>query len=289
MIPELTSPKTIWEILSRHGIRLKKELGQHFLADGNVLRRIVSAIGPQEEETAVEVGAGIGTLTCALAPRLRKLYAVELDRRLIPILREHCAAYPHVEIVPGDFLGLSLEQFGNELLVVGNLPYEITSETLLKLIREREHVARAAFLVQGEVAEKLCAPPGPDRSRLGVHLSAYFEIGVEFQVSRNCFFPPPAVDGGFVVLEKLPSPRISSPPEAFEETLKVLFSARRKTLRRVLSDRFGDGVAAALLRDLALDPKVRAEALPLEDLDRIAHWLYRRGLIQTRRDLVNGR
>ncbi len=276
---DLTSPRVIREILSRYGIQLKKGLGQHFLADGNILRKIVSSIGPRGEEIAVEVGAGIGTLTCALAPRVGRLYAVELDRRLIPILRETCALSPNVEVVPGDFLSLPLGKFGEGLLVVGNLPYEITSEVLLKLIRERDRVARACFLVQWEVARKLVAPPGRERSRLGAHLSAYFDIEVGFRVSRNSFFPPPEVDGGFVVLRKLPSPRISAPPEAFEETLRVLFSARRKTLRRVLSDRFGKEVADEVLSELGLDPRARAESLALEDLDRIAHWLHRRGLV----------
>lgn len=279
MNTNLTAPSVIREILSRHGIHLKENLGQHFLADGNVLRKIVSAIGPRGEEIVVEVGAGIGTLTCALAPGVRKLYAVELDRRLIPILRENCSVFPNVEVVHGDFLGLPLKRFGKELIVVGNLPYEITSGVLLKLIRERERVERACFLIQWEVARKLVAPPGPDRSRLGVHLSAYYDMEVAFRVSRNCFYPPPEVDGGFVVLRKLPSPRVSVPPGAFEEALRILFSARRKTLRRVLTDRFGKETATALIAELGFDPRARAEALSLKDLDRIARWLHHRGLI----------
>jgi|Deesub1362B_J571_1020462.scaffolds.fasta_scaffold00408_11 16S rRNA (adenine1518-N6/adenine1519-N6)-dimethyltransferase len=281
MTRKLTSPSYIREVLQRHGIRLRKELGQHFLADANVLEKIVKAIDPKGEEIAVEVGAGIGTLTCALAPRVGKLYAVELDRRLISLLRAHCAPFPHVEVLEGDFLELPLEKFGEGLLVVGNLPYEITSGVFLKLVREREWVGRAAFLVQWEVAEKLVAPPGPDRSRLGVLLSAYYDLERLFRVSRNCFFPPPEVDGGFVGLRRLPSPRTSAPPGAFEEVLRILFSARRKTLRRVLSDRFGDDVAAGLLRELGLDPRVRAEALSLRDLDRIAAWLHTRGYIRS--------
>jgi len=279
MTSDLTSPTRIRQVLSRHGIRLKKELGQHFLADGNVLRKIISAIAPGGDEVAVEVGAGIGTLTCALAPRVGKLYAVELDRRLIPILEENLSGFPNVEIVPGDFLALPLGDFGRRLLVVGNLPYGITGGVFLKLIQERDYVERACFLIQWEVARKLVAPPGRERSRLGVHLSAYFDIEVEFRVSRNCFYPPPEVDGGFVVLRRLLSPRISAPPEAFEEALRVLFSARRKALRRVLSDRLGKEVAEELLGELGLDPKARAESLPLEDLDRIASWLHRRGLV----------
>lgn len=277
MTSDLTSPTRIRQVLSRHGIRLKKELGQHFLADGNVLRKIISAIAPGGDEVAVEVGAGIGTLTCALAPRVGKLYAVELDRRLIPILEETLSGFPNVEIVPGDFLALPLGDFGRRLLVVGNLPYGITGQVLLKLVRERDRVGRAVFLVQWEVAEKLVAPPGPERSRLGVHLRAYFHVEVAFRVSRNSFFPPPEVDGGLVRIFSLPEPRISVPEEVFEEALRILFAARRKTLRRVLADRFGTEVAGELLSELGFDPRVRAEALDLADLDRLAAWLHSRG------------
>ncbi len=275
----LTSPSAIREILSRRGIRLKKELGQHFLADGNVLRKILAAIDPKGDEIAVEVGAGIGTLTCALAPRVRRLYAVEIDRRLVSILRDHCTGFSNVQVIPGDFLELPLESLDSGLLVAGNLPYAITSEVLLKLVREREQVSRAVFLIQWEVARKLVAPPGPERSRLGVHLSAYYGLELLFRVPRGAFFPPPEVDGGVVRLVRLAEPRISTPEKVFEEALRVLFSARRKTLRRVLSSRFGREAAEALIAELGLDPGVRAESLPLEALDRIAAWLHSRGLL----------
>jgi|Deesub1362A_J573_1020465.scaffolds.fasta_scaffold22476_2 16S rRNA (adenine1518-N6/adenine1519-N6)-dimethyltransferase len=279
MNPNLASPSVIRDLLSRHGIRLKKELGQHFLADGNILGKIMATIDPREDEVAVEVGAGIGILTCALAPRVGKLYAVELDRHLIPILEKNCSDFPNVEIVSGDFIELSLGDFGDRLLLVGNLPFGITSGVLLKLVRERERVGRAVYLVQWEVAEKLIAPPGRDRSRLGLHLRAFFDVTVAFRVSRNSFFPPPEVDGGLIRLIPLPAPRISVPDRIFEETLRMLFSARRKTLRRVLASWFGNAAAAELLAELGLDPRARAEALPLKDLDRIARWLYRRGLL----------
>lgn len=277
MTPDLASPSAIRDLLARHGIRLKKGLGQHFLADGNVLKKIVAAVDPRGEEVAVEVGAGIGTLTRALAPRVGKLYAVEVDRRLIPVLEEGLSGFPNVEVVPEDFLSLPLWRFGERLLVVGNLPYGITGPVLLKLVRERERVGRAVFLVQWEVAGKLVAPPGPDRSRLGVYLRAFFHVEVAFRVPRNSFFPPPEVDGGLVRLFPLPVPRISVPEGVFGEVLRILFSARRKTLRRVLADRFGAEVAGELLGELGLDPRVRAEALGIGDLDRIARWLHSRG------------
>lgn len=267
---KLTSPTVLRDLLARHGVRLRSELGQHFLVDENVLRRIVELAEPRPDETAVEVGAGAGTLTGALAPRVRELLAVEVDRRLIPVLEETTAAYPNVRVVPGDFRELPLASIGEGILVVGNLPYGITSDVLLKLLREREAVDRAVVMVQREVGEKLVAPPGPGRSRLGVHLAAYFEVELVRKVPRTVFFPPPEVDSALVRLRKLPQPRIAAPEEAFERTLALVFSGRRKTLRRVLVGQLSAKEADRILAEAGLDPRVRGEVLPLEALDRLA-------------------
>ena len=275
----LIRPSELRALLSRHGIRLRQGLGQHFLVDGNILSHIVTAILDTGGKRAVEVGAGVGTLTCALAPRLERLWAVEIDSRLIPLLQETVAPWPQVEVIQGDFLDLSLSRFGEGLLVVGNLPYQITSPVLLKLIREREPVAWGVFLVQLEVAEKLLAPPGPQASRLGLHVRAYYEPELLRRVPRTVFFPPPEVDSALIRLWRLPAPRISSPSEAFEATLKLVFSGRRKTLRRVLRGALPQGEVERLLADLGLDPQVRGEALEIPELDRLARALRARGVV----------
>ncbi len=257
-------------LLDRHGIRLKKSLGQHFLVDGNILRRIAETIWNQGRDHLVEVGAGVGTLTQLIAPRAARLWAVEVDGRLIPLLRERLAPWPQVEVIQADFLALELAELGRELLVVGNLPYRITSGVLLKLIRERQVVSGGVFLVQEEVAAKLVAPPGHAASRLGIHLRAYYEVEIVRRVPRTAFFPRPEVDSALIVLGKLPAPRISSPPDAFERTLALVFSGRRKTLRRALAARLPREEVDRLLGRLGLDPKARGEALPLEELDRLA-------------------
>ncbi|QAA76548.1 MAG: SSU rRNA (adenine(1518)-N(6)/adenine(1519)-N(6))-dimethyltransferase [Candidatus Bipolaricaulis sibiricus] len=271
---KLTSPTVLRDLLARHGVHLRSELGQHFLADENTLARIVEATEAQEDETAVEVGAGAGTLTCALAPRVRDLVAVEVDRRLIPVLEETTAAHPNVRMVCSDFRELSLGALGRELLLVGNLPYGITSDVLVKVIREREEVARAVFMVQWEVGEKLVAPPGPEASRLGVHLRAYFDVKVVRKVPRTVFFPPPEVDSALIRLRKLAQPRITVPEDAFERTLALVFSSRRKTLRRVLLGQLPAAEVDRILTEVGLDPRVRGEALSLETLDRLAGRAY---------------
>jgi 16S rRNA (adenine1518-N6/adenine1519-N6)-dimethyltransferase len=284
---KLTSPTVLRDLLARHGIRLRSELGQHFLVDENTLARIVDLVEAQGDETAVEVGAGAGTLTCALAPRVRELVAVEVDRRLIPVLEETTASHSNVRILRGDFRELSLGSFGERILLVGNLPYGITSDVLVKVIREREAVERAVFMVQAEVGAKLVAPPGPEASRLGVHLRGYFDVEVARKVPRTVFFPPPEVDSALIRLRKLTQPRITAPEPAFEQTLALIFSGRRKTLRRALLGQFPAEEVGRILTEVGLDPRVRGEALPLSAMDRLAESLSR-GASQGSRDVDPG-
>lgn len=274
----LTSPSVIRGLLEAHGIELRKGLGQHFLADANVLERIVEAIAPSPGDVAVEVGAGIGTLTLALAPKVRELWAVEVDPRFIPLLRFHLEPFPHVRVLNQDFRELALASLGKDLLVVGNLPYGITSAVLLKLIRERESVARAVFTVQWEVGEKLVAPPGPEITRLALHLRTYFEVELLRRIPKTVFFPPPEVDGALVRLRRLPRPWVSLSEDVWEKTLALAFSHRRKTLRRVLLSFLSAGEVDALLAELGLDPRVRAEALDFPELEKLGRALARLGL-----------
>lgn len=220
---KLISPTVLRDLLAQRGICPRSGLGQHFLVDENLLARIVELVEVQGDEIALEVGVGVGTLTRALAPRVRELVAVEVDQRLIPVFEETTAAHPNVRILLRDFRELSLGSFGERLLVVGNLPYGITSDVLVKLIRERDAVGRAVFMVQAEVGRKLVAPPGPEASRLGVHLRGYFDVELVRKVPRTVFFPPPEVDSALIRLRKLLQPRITAPEEALEWTLAVLF------------------------------------------------------------------
>lgn len=275
----LTSPSTIRVLLTSHGITLRKSLGQHFLADANVLARIVEAIAPRPEEVAVEVGAGIGTLTVALAPHVRTLWAVEIDSRLIPILRAQLEAFPHVHVLHQDFREVDLSSLGRDLLVVGNLPYGITSAVLLKLVRERESVARAVFTVQWEVGEKLVAPPGPNVTRLGVHLRTYFQVEIVRRIPKTVFFPSPEVDGALIRLQKLSQPLVSLPEKEWEQTLALVFSQRRKTLRRRLAAVLPPAQVDALLGELGLDPRTRAETLDFPELERLGQALARLGVL----------
>lgn len=211
----LASPTVFRDVPAWYGVRLRQELGQRFLADANTLRRVVELAAPRGDETAVEAGA----LTVVLAPHVQELVAVEVDRRLIPVLEETSACLPNGRIVHRDFRDVSLPSLGKGFLLVGNLPYGITSDVLLKVLREGQTVDRALFMVQREVGEKLVAPSGPERSRLGVHLQAYFDLAVVRKVLRTVFFLPPKVVSALVRLQKLTQPRITVREDWFERTL----------------------------------------------------------------------
>ncbi|MCS7240121.1 MAG: 16S rRNA (adenine(1518)-N(6)/adenine(1519)-N(6))-dimethyltransferase RsmA [Candidatus Bipolaricaulota bacterium] len=279
MMEKLTTPSVVRRILCQYGVSLQKSLGQHFLVDANVLQCILEAIPASAEDRVIEIGAGIGTLTVALAPQVGKLFAVEIDPRLIPILQENVSPFPNVKIVHADFQDLKLAEFGEDLVIVGNLPYGITSEVLLKLVRERGSVSRAVFTVQWEVGEKLVARPGPNTTRLAVHLRAYYEVELLRKVSRTVFFPPPEVDGALVRLFRLPSPAITATEEAFARTLALAFQQRRKTLRHILAKHFSAALAEEILKELELDPRIRAEALDIQQWDQLALALSARGLL----------
>lgn len=278
--PKLTSPGELKRLLAAHAIRPQKRYGQNFLCDENAVRHIVEAVG--RPTRALEVGPGAGALTVALAPRVRRLIAVELDPRLLPLLHEVLDPFPNVELVHADVLDVDLEALagrGAPLTVVGNLPYQITSPLLGRLVRSREAVARAVLMVQREVADKLLSPVGSGAgNRLGVLVQAFARPRRLFEVPRTAFFPRPQVDAAVFELEFLDRPRFHAEPEAFFRAVRAAFHLRRKTIRQALIRAPFLGlsvpeVEAALAR-AGVEPRRRGETLSLEELDRLAQALF---------------
>ncbi len=272
-VPALTSPSVLRGLLADFGIRPTKALGQHFLADANILARIAEACAVAQGEEVVEVGAGLGTLTLALAPRADPLWAVERDPRLVPLLKEHVASWPNVRVLEADFRSVRLPDLAPELTLVGNLPYGITSDVLLKTIRERRVVRRAVLMVQREVGERLISPPGSKASRLGAHLNAYFELRLVRRIPASAFFPPPEVDSALITLRRLPRARIQAPPESFEKVLAALFATRRKTARNSLTALADRERVTEAMEHLELPPSIRGEALTVEEVDALTRLL----------------
>lgn len=277
----LTSAPQVKQLLARFRLRPTKRLGQNFLIDRNVLDRIVAESGAGPDTNVLEIGAGLGVLTQALAATGARLVTIEADRGLEPVLAETLAG-TGVEIVMSDFLKIDLPAFLGERgdgkwIVVGNLPYYITTPIIVKLIDSRELVSRALVMVQREVADRLAASPGSDDyGSIGVFVNYHFELRSVTRVSRNVFYPVPDVDSEVIQL----IPRAVPPVQVADEDLlfrvvRAAFGKRRKTLPNALSSSLELGwdkerVARALAAT-GIDPSRRGETLSLQDFAAIAN------------------
>ncbi len=275
----LANPSYVRDLLAQHKIRLKKSLGQHFLVDQNILKKIADAAQLTEEDTVVEIGAGIGTLTQELAQRAGRVIAVEVDARLIPLLHEHLRSFANVSIVHRDFLQFELEaDAGRKLSIVGNLPYHLTAPILERLVEAHRVVKSATLLVQYEVAEKLCAQPGTrDAHAITIFVQSFAEVERIFSVSRHVFFPVPDVDSALVRLEFCEHPKFRAPEELFFRVTRAAFNLRRKTLKQSLTRSpllaLSPQIALEALERAQIDPQRRGETLSIEEFDRLAQAL----------------
>jgi 16S rRNA (adenine1518-N6/adenine1519-N6)-dimethyltransferase len=227
-------------LLKKHGLRLKKSLGQHILADANIARKIVDALDLKPDEGVVEIGAGLGALTAELSRRAARVIAIEIDGRLASALREETNG--NVDIVEANFLKLDfgklLEKYPDikKWKVTGNLPYYITTNILLHLIDAREHFKCCVITVQDEFAKRIVAGPGTkDYSSLSILIRYRFEPEIMFQVKQTSFFPRPDVRSSVLRLSVLERPGVDVREEGlFFQTIRAAFGQRRKTLRRSL-------------------------------------------------------
>lgn len=258
----------------------KPKLGQHFLASESAALRIVEALGDVTQATVLEIGPGRGALTALLAPHTRRLIAVELDRVLAAQLRMKFSTRPNVEIIEGDILKIELDTvFGPKpgslrpglnfapepAHVVGNLPYYITSDILLRLLEYHRYFATIVIMVQKEVADRLAATPGSrDYGLLSATAQLYARVEKMFTLPPGAFAPPPKVHSSVVRLTVEPRLEALGVPEAeFIAFLKVSFGQKRKTLWNNLKAQYDEGVLRAGLAKTGIKPTVRAEALPL--------------------------
>ena len=246
-------------------------LGQHFLANEGVLRKIVAAIDPRPEDVVVEVGAGRGALTLALAARAGKVIALEKDDRLLPGLRETVPA--NVEVVHADALRADLREILAKsgvpvLRLAGNIPYSISSPLFFKVLDERDTLADAAFLVQKEVAERVVAGLGTkDYAPLGILLRNEFEARIAFTVAPGSFSPPPKVQSAFLVLRRRPAPLLPGAADGpFREFLRAAFAERRKMLWKNLARRATPAALDAAYAALGIPRTARAEELAPDTL-----------------------
>ncbi len=271
---ELARPSVVAEILQRHGLRLTRALGQHFLIDGNVLGRLLEAADLTSGDTALEIGPGIGTLTEELCGRARRVVAVEMDRRLFAILDETLGSWPNLELVEGDAMRVDLAGLfspGERVKVISNLPYNVATPLILRLLREIPQAGSMVVTVQRELADRYLAEPGsPAYGGVSVKMRLLADVERLARVPPTVFLPPPQVDSSMVIVRKkgvsLSEPEIG----AFFRFLDAGFAKRRKMLVNSL----GGGRAPYCPRPLAeealrlcgLSLAARAEELSCADL-----------------------
>ena len=253
------------ELLRRHGLKPKKEWGQNFLGDARVLGELARLSGAGKGDVVVELGAGLGHLTRALAATGARVVAVERDRELAPVLREELAG--KVEVVEADAKSFDLNTIGRELIVCGNLPYHLSSPILFHLLDQRACLKRAVLLLQREVAERVAAPPGGrEYGLLSVLVQHVADASVPLEVSRHLFTPAPEVESSALLLEfHEPRPPIADEPR-FRALVKAAFGHRRKTLWNSVKNLAG---ARDALTRAGIDPQRRAETLTVGEFANI--------------------
>lgn len=286
---EVATPKRTKEIIAKYGFSFKKSLGQNFLIDQNILNNIVAAAELDETKGALEIGPGIGALTQRLAKAAGKVTAVEIDNRLIPILKDVLEGEEHTTVIHGDVLKLDLkklfeEQFADVtgVSVVANLPYYVTTPILMKLLEEKLPLEHIVVMIQKEVAERMAAKPGgKEYGSLSVAVQYYCVPKVVCMVPHTVFIPQPNVDSAVIKLSLRDKPAVDVPDEDhFFKVVQASFAQRRKTLANNLTAFVGKERREALTEMLLsndIDPIRRGETLSLEEFARISRSMLEAG------------
>jgi 16S rRNA (adenine1518-N6/adenine1519-N6)-dimethyltransferase len=272
------------EIINRYDFAFKKNFGQNFLIDERVLNKIIAAADITEEDTVLEVGPGIGTLTQALAKSAKKVIAVEIDKTLVPILGEVLADYNNIEIINNDILKVDVAELvrqngGKALKLVANLPYYITTPIIMGILEQKLPVESITVMIQKEVALRMqAAPSTKDYGALSLAVQYYCEPYLVANVPQNCFMPRPNVDSAVIRLTPHKNPPVVAKNEQLMfRLIKVAFSQRRKTLLNCIFNSNEWGLdkeqIAELLVKCGFDERVRGETLTLEDFARLSDTL----------------
>ena len=264
-------------------VKRKPKLGQNFLTDHSAAQRIVDALGDISQRIVIEIGPGRGMLTDLLVRRAKKVIGIELDHILAAQMRMKYATLNNVEILESGFVTVEWQSMvgrrpgplhdlrptqAETVDVVGNLPYYVTSDIVLRILQEHENIGRAVVMVQREVADRITAEPGSrDYGLLSATVQLFARAEKLFTLPPGAFNPPPQVHSSVVRLTMAPrTAELQVDPEAFQELLKVAFAQKRKTLANNLKVRYDDKVVTGALKAAAVRSDARAEALPLEKL-----------------------
>jgi len=288
MIERIASPSRTREIVEGHSFNLKKNFGQNFLIDSNILESIADSAEVDKEDCVLEIGPGIGSLTQVLAERCRQVVAVEIDRNLIPILKETLGDYENIEIIQADILKADIDTLieeknnGKPIKVVANLPYYITTPIIMDLLENKRKVESMTIMVQKEVAERMQAKPSTkEYGALSIAVQYYCDAAVDMIVQPSCFMPRPKVASAVITLRVLKNPRVHVLDEKlFFWIVKCAFGQRRKTLLNGLYNLselgFTKEELTEILQKVCKNEKVRGEALSIETFGELTNEIFRR-------------
>lgn len=278
----MTPMERIRKLMESGSFRFTKSLGQNFLTDDNILEKLVWAAGISKEDAVIEIGPGAGTVTEKLLQAAGPVLAVEIDKALIPFLKETLGDYSNLTLWHEDVLKAPLLEWiqthspGKPVKVVGNLPYYVTTPIIMKLLEDGLPIHTMVFMVQKEVALRMAASPGTkDYSALSVAVQVYCQVEKAFDVSANVFIPKPKVDSAVVQLRRHETPPAEiEDPKLFFTLVKAAFGQRRKTLSNALSTlrpKEEKPQIIKLLREANIDPVRRGETLNILEFANISH------------------
>ena len=288
MHKDIATPVRTKEILEKYGFSFKKSLGQNFLIDPNILRNIVSHANLTENSGAIEVGPGIGALTEHLAREAKKVVSFEIDQRLLPVLEDTLSPYDNVKIVHSDILKADVAQVIAEempgiedIMVVANLPYYVTTPILMKLLNDRLPIRGFVVMMQKEVADRITAKPGTKAyGSLSIAIQYYVTAEIAMVVPKTVFMPQPNVDSAVIRLIKHENPPVKVIDEDFLfEVSRASFAQRRKTILNNLQNGLVNGkqnkeLILQALEEAGIEPSRRGETLSIQEFGKLADCLY---------------
>ncbi|SDK59973.1 16S rRNA (adenine(1518)-N(6)/adenine(1519)-N(6))-dimethyltransferase RsmA [Sediminibacillus albus] len=280
----IATPLKTKEILAKYGFSFKKSLGQNFLIDVNILKKIIDYAEIDSKTGTIEVGPGMGALTEQLAIHSDQVVAFEIDQRLVPVLNETLDAYKNVTIINQDILQADINQVikdnfrkGQKIKVAANLPYYITTPILMKLLMDKLPVESFTVMIQKEVADRMAASPNTKSyGSLTIAVQYYTEAKIAMSVPKTVFMPQPNVDSAVLHLHVRENPPVDVEDEAFFfDLVQACFGQRRKTLRNNLARHFADRLSKTIIEELlqqaGIDGTRRGESLDMTEFAQLAN------------------
>lgn len=280
---KLSNPQVTIQIIKKYDFAFQKRFGQNFLIDGHVIEKIIKAADITKEDTILEIGPGIGTMTQYLAEAAGKVYAVEIDKNLLPVLAETLGEYDNVEVINNDILKVDIKELLGEdagnVKVVANLPYYITTPIIMGLFENHIPAKSITVMVQKEVALRMQATPGTkDYGALSLAVQYYAQPYIVANVPPNCFMPRPNVGSAVIKLTRWDNPPVKVNDEKLMfDLIRASFNQRRKTLQNGINNapnlNFTKEQVVEALKEMGLPETVRGEALTLEQFASLSDLL----------------